>query len=64
MITILMYITGLLLSIIGLFFIFININLLLIGYSFWQYIQFILTNIECLLFFIGILLLITIYERG
>lgn len=62
--TIILYILGILLSIGGLFFIIINLNLLIIGYSFWKYVKFIISNVECLLLFIGIIILIYVYERG
>lgn len=64
MITIIMYLLGLFLCIIGAFFIFINLNLLVIGSSYLDYFKFIFSNIECLLFFIGIIILIVVYERG
>ena len=58
-----LYIMSLVLTSFGLFFIIININLLNIGYSFWEYVKYIISKWECLTFFIGILLLIYIYER-
>lgn len=61
---IILYLIGLLLTVIGLFFIIINLNLLVIGYSFLNYVKFIISNIECLIFFIGIIILIIVYERN
>ena len=60
----LFYILGFLLSVIGLFFCIINLNLCTIGYSFGKYVKFIISNIECSMFFIGIIILILVYERG
>lgn len=62
--TAIFYILGLILSVIGLFFCFLNLNLFTIGYSFSKYVKFIISNIECGLFFIGIIILVFIYERG
>ena len=61
---IILYLLGLLLSIIGLFFIILNLNLLQVGYSFFKYVKFIISKAECLCFFIGITLLILVYERN
>ena len=58
------YILGIILSIWGLFFILLNLNLLVIGYSFGKYLIYIFTHLETLCFFIGLLILIIIYERG
>jgi len=64
MITICLYFMGIFLSVVGLFFIVINLNLFIIGYSFWDYLYFVFTRFECLVFFLGIILLILVYERG
>ena len=61
---ILLYLTGLLLSIVGCFFCIININLLTIGYSFKKYVNFIISNIECSVLFVGFLIIVLVYERG
>ena len=61
---IILYLLGLLLSVIGLFFIILNLNLLQTGYSFLNYVKFISSKLECLCFFIGIILLIFVYERN
>ncbi len=42
---------------IGLFFIFLYSNLLTLGYSFWEFVQFISKKVECLFFLIGLLFL-------
>ena len=61
---VILYLLGLFLTVIGLFFIIINLNLLVIGYSFGKYVKFIISNIECLSFFIGLILITLVYERG
>ena len=63
MMTIVLYLTGLLLSSVGLLFILVNVSLLIVGYTFWQYIIFVFSNFECLIFFIGLLILVFVYER-
>lgn len=62
--TIIFYILGILLVMLGLFFIIININLFFIGYSFTHFVKFIISSPQCNIFFIGILILIIVYERG
>ena len=59
-----LYIWGIILAVWGLFFIILNLNLLAIGYSFFQYFIYTFTHLECLCFYIGILLIIISYERG
>lgn len=58
------YILGIILIVSGLFFIIINLNLLVLGYSFAYFVYFIISNLFCNIFFIGILILILVYERG
>lgn len=58
-----MFIIGYILTILGLFFIFLYINLLSIGYSFSYFVKFIIGNVYCDLFFIGIILLFISLER-
>lgn len=62
--TIFFYLIGLLLTVTGLFFMLINLNLLTIGYTFSEYAKFIISKAECIVFFIGIIILIIVYERG
>lgn len=57
MLRIIIFILGYILSIIGLFFIFLYTNLLVIGYSFLNFVYFIIRSIYCDLFFIGIILI-------
>ncbi len=48
---------GILISSIGLMFIFLYLNLFALGYNFWEYVHFISTRLECLLFFLGIIII-------
>ena len=50
-------ILGIGISSIGLMFIFLYTNLLALGYSFLEFVQFISTRFECLLFIIGLALI-------
>lgn len=45
---------GILLASIGLTFIFLYTNLLTLGYTFFEFVKFINTRVECLLFLVGI----------
>lgn len=58
MFNVLMFLSGVIFSIIGLFFIILYLNLLVIGYSFFEFVYFIIRSIYCDLFFIGIILII------
>ena len=58
MMRILVFIIGFTSSIIGLFFIFLYLNLLTIGYSFLDFVKFIISSIYCNLFFIGSFLIL------
>ncbi len=51
-------ILGIILSSIGLTFIFLYLNLITLGYSFLDFVQFISTRMECLLFLLGILVIL------
>lgn len=55
---------GVFLASIGLMFILLYTNLLIMGYSFWDFVQFISKRFECLLFLIGIVLLLLSLERS
>lgn len=53
------------LCVIGLSYIIIYLNLISIGYNFFEYVKFIIRRIECLNFFIGIILmLLGIFIKG
>lgn len=48
---------------ISIFFSIIYLNLLTIGYSFFEYVKFINTRLECLLFYVGVLFILISLER-
>jgi len=58
MLNICLFILGFIFSVIGLFFIILYLNLLVIGYSFFEFVYFIIRSIYCDLFFVGIFLII------
>ena len=58
MFNVLLFLSGVVFSIIGLFFIILYLNLFVIGYSFFEFVYFIIRSIYCDLFFIGIILII------
>lgn len=51
-------ISGIIISSIGLMFIFLYTNLLTLGYSFLDFVKFISTRVECLLFILGFFLIL------
>lgn len=53
----LILVLGIVLSSVGLMFIFLYLNLLTLGYSFFEFVHFISTRFECLLFFLGLILI-------
>lgn len=53
-----LFIIGFILATIGLFFITLYLNLLIVGYSFFEFVYFIIRSIYCDLFFIGLFLII------
>ena len=62
---VLMFFLGILLASIGLSFIIIYLNLLNMGYNFWEYVNFISRRIECLGVFLGLFLVfISVYRKG
>ena len=58
-----LFIIGFIISVIGLFFIFLYLNILTIGYTFFDFVKFIISSSYCLLFFIGIII-ISIVMKG
>ncbi len=54
---------GILLSSIGFMFIILYTNLLTMGYSFLEFVKFISTRFECLLFLFGMILILLTIER-
>lgn len=57
MIRIFMFLLGFILSVTGLFFILLYLNLLVIGYSFFEFVKFIISNVYCNIYFIGLFLI-------
>lgn len=65
MITILFFLIGFGLSIIGFMYIIMYLNYLEIGYTYLEYLKLISTRFECLLAFIGILIIsIVVFIKG
>ena len=63
MVNLILLISGILCASIGLFFILLYLNLLVIGYSFLEFAYFIIRSIYCDLFFIGLFLIIYRFRR-
>ena len=63
MLNVCLFIIGFILSTIGLFFIFLYLNLLVIGYSFFEFVYFIIRSIYSALFFIGLLFIFIAIRR-
>ena len=59
----LLYILGIILTSLGLFFIIIYLNLLTIGYSFLDFVKFISRRVEVCLLLIGIICIVLSLER-
>lgn len=57
MINVILFLGGFFLTTIGLFFILLSLNLLVIGYTFLEFVYFIIRSIYCDLFFVGIILI-------
>lgn len=53
-----MFLTGIFLSALSLMFITMYSNLLIMGYSFYEYVNFIIRRVECLIIIIGIILIV------
>lgn len=61
----LIFLVGFGLTVIGLMYIIVYLNLLVIGYNFLEYVNFIIRRIECLNFIIGIvLILLSLFYKG
>lgn len=60
---IILYIISFILMIIGMTFMMLYINLFSFGYTMFEYLEFIFTNIECLVFFIGFGILLKLLWR-
>lgn len=62
---VLLFLIGFGLSVIGFTFIITYLNLTTIGYSFFDYIKFIVRRLECVLAVVGIILInISLYKKG
>lgn len=62
---IMMFLLGILMASIGLSFIIIYLNLLNMGYNFYEYVNFIISKWECMIIFVGVLLIfLSIYRKG
>ena len=59
-----LYILGIVLSSIGLTYIIIYLNLLVMGFTFIDYLKYVFSKIECILFFIGYIMLIILLKKG
>lgn len=53
-----LFFIGLVMSVIGLSYIIIYLNLLVMDYNFIDYLNYIFTKLECIIFFIGYLLML------
>lgn len=58
MVRLFLFVLGIVLTSIGTFFCILYLNLLTFGYSFGKYLHFIIRRSECLLFFLGIFLIL------
>ena len=58
MVRCLTFVFGLLMCSIGIAFMFLYLNLITMGYSFWEYVKFIISRMECNCVFVGIILIL------
>ena len=63
MLRISLFLLGFILSVLGLFFIILYLNLFVIGYSFFEFVYFIIRNIYCDLLFVGVILILVSLGR-
>ena len=63
MLNICLFIVGFILAIIGLFFIILYLNLFVIGYTFLEFVYFIIRSIYCDVFFLGLFLIFWSLKR-
>lgn len=64
MIKIVLFLFGFGMTTIGFVYIICYLNLLTLGYSFLEYVQFIISRLECINAFIGILIMIIVLNGG
>lgn len=53
-----LFLTGIFLTALSIMFIIMYSNLLIMGYSFFEYVNFIIRRVECLVIIIGIILIV------
>ena len=58
-----LFLLGIVLTMIGLFYLIIYLNVLTMGYSFFDFVKFIIMRVECLSFFVGLILIVLKVER-
>ena len=58
-----LFIIGVILTSLGITFMILYLNLLTMGYSFLEFVNFIIRRLECWLFLIGIFLILLAFER-
>ena len=64
-IRIIFFIFGILITSISICFITIYLNLLNMGYTFYEYLKLVFTRLECIMFFIGIFFIfISMFKKG
>lgn len=59
-----LFVLGFILSVIGLSFIIIYLNLLVMGYSFLDYVKYIFCKMECIVFFVGYFIIVIFLLKG
>ena len=65
MIKLFFFFLGFSMTVFGLVYIIIYLNLLTFGYNFYEYLKFIISRYECLMVIFGtIILMVTIYTKG
>ena len=62
-IRVLLYIVSYMMMVIGLTFMILYINLFSFGYNMYEYLEFIFTSFECILFFIGLIIISVLLLR-
>jgi len=58
-----LYFISYIMTVVGFTFIIVYINLFSFGYNIFEYLEFIFTNYECILFFLGFVLFIILLKR-
>ncbi len=63
MLNVCLFLLGFIFAVIGLFFIILYLNLFVIGYSFFEFVYFIIRSIYCDLFLLGFIIMFLSLER-